>query len=84
MILKVDPGGWGADTARPASARTAPSRGRITAAPPIRAPSAAAVWAMRCGLIVVVSERPAAPGVRAITREPNDRRLAGRPARRES
>ena len=41
MILNVEPGGWGAETARPASARTAPSRGRITATPPILSPSAA-------------------------------------------
>ena len=35
-----EPGGWGAETARPASASTAPSRGRITAIPPRSSPSA--------------------------------------------
>ena len=34
MILNVDPGGWGAETARPARASTEPSRGRTTATPP--------------------------------------------------
>ena len=34
MILKVEPGGCGAETASPASASTDPSRGRTTATPP--------------------------------------------------
>ncbi len=40
MILNEEPGGWGAETARPASASTAPSLGRITATPPSSPPSA--------------------------------------------
>ena len=40
MILKSEPGGWGAETARPASASTEPSLGLITAMPPSLPPSA--------------------------------------------
>ena len=77
MILKLDPGGCGADTASPASATTAPSRGRITATPPSCWPRAAAACTISPGLIVVVSERPSTAGMLAMTRVPNSSRSDG-------
>ena len=49
MILNVEPGGWGAETARPESASTEPSRGRTTAIPPSLSPSAADRRALQPG-----------------------------------
>jgi hypothetical protein len=84
MILNVEPGGCGADTARPASASTAPSRGRTTATPPSFEPSAAAAARCRPGRIVVCSVRPRTAFVLATTRLPNSRRIAGCPPTRAS
>src|ERR1700750_764659 len=80
MILNVEPGGWGADTARPARPSTAPSDGRMTATPPRRLPRAfaAACWSPRW--IVVCSERPALRGSLTMVRWPNfSDRLRGAP-----
>ncbi len=70
MILNVDPGGCGPETARPASARTDPSRGRRSATPPSRLPSAC--WAARCrpGLIVAWTACPRRTLTRRIRRWP--------------
>src|ERR1700749_4826088 len=70
MILNVEPGGCGADTARPASPSTAPSLGRITATPPSRLPSAFAAARWSPGWIVVWTERPAWRGSLTIVRWP--------------
>ncbi len=70
-ILNVEPGGWGAEEAIPASASTSPVRGRTTAIPPKRPASAstAAFWTFtsivvctvlpRCGKLVASTRRPA-------------------------
>ena len=52
-ILNVEPGGWGAENAIPASARTSPLRGSSAAIPPRRPASAvtAAFW-MRLSIVV--------------------------------
>src|SRR4051794_41906937 len=78
MILNVEPGGCGPDTARPDSARTEPSRGRRTATPPRRLPSAC--WAARCrrggGVARALRPRGALPAVvgRVVHRNPGRRR----------
>ena len=84
MILNVEPGGWGADTASPASASTAPSRGRMTATPPSLPPSASCAARMSPGRSVVRTERPRNAPVRPITRVPKSRLSDGWPARRSS
>ena len=84
MILNVDPGGWGAETASPASAVTAPSRGRITATPPTLPPSAAAAARDSAGSIVVRTGRPFLARVRATTRSPNSNRADGWPSSRSA
>ena len=84
MILNTEPGGCGADTASPASARTDPSRGRMTATPPSRSPSAAVAARVSRGSIVVRTGRPRRARVRAITRSPKNSRAAGWPDRRSS
>ena len=58
MILKVEPGGCGAENARPATPRTSPVFASITATPPYWSPSAvtAAVWTS--GSMVVLTSSP--------------------------
>ena len=82
MILNVEPGGWGAETARPLSASTAPSRGRTTAIPPSLSPSAATAARWSPGRIVERTERPRRALVAAMRREPKRSSALGRPARR--
>ena len=77
MILNTEPGGCGADTASPASARTAPSRGRITAMPPSRSPRAADAARLSPGSIVVFTGRPRTARVAP----PRGRRTAAAPGR---
>ena len=60
MILNVDPGGWGAETARPASASTEPSRGRTTATPPSLPPERRGGGALQPGPDRGVDRAPAA------------------------
>ena len=84
MILNTEPGGCGADTASPASAFTAPSRGRITAMPPSRSPSAAEAARLSPGSIVVFTGRPRTARVRATTRSPNSSRAGAWPVSRSA
>ena len=84
MILKLEPGGWGAETARPASASTEPSLGLITAIPPRRSPRAFCAVRCRPRRMVVVIERPRRPSTRAITRSPKRSVELRAPPRRSS
>jgi hypothetical protein len=84
MILNVDPGGWGADTASPARRLDRAVPWRITATSPSCWPSAAAACPISPGLIVVGSERPRTKGACAITRVPNSSRSEGWPPSRRS
>ena len=84
MILKLEPGGCGAETASPASASTEPSLGLITAIPPIRSPSAFCALRCRPRRIVVLIERPRLAFTRAITRSPKRSVELGVPPRRSS
>ena len=84
MILNVEPGGCGADTARPASASTEPSRGRTTATPPSLPPSAAAAARCSPGRMVAWTERPRRRLTVATTRSPKRSCAPGVPARRSS
>ena len=77
-IVNTEPGGCGAETARPASAPTAPSRGRMTATPPSRSPRAAVAARVRLGSIVVRTGRPRR-AARACGRAPAPRSAAARP-----
>ena len=61
IILKVEPGGWGAEKAWPASARTSPLRASRTAIPPERPASAETADSCRPVSIVVFT---GAPGLR--------------------
>ena len=58
IILKVDPGGWGAEKACPASARTSPLRASRTAMPPERPASAETARSCRPVSIVVFTGAP--------------------------
>ena len=58
IILKVDPGGWGAEKACPASARTSPLRASRTAMPPERPASAETAVSCRPVSIVVFTGAP--------------------------
>src|SRR3954470_19007731 len=80
MILKEEPGGWGPETASPASARIEPSLGLITATPPSLPPSAFCAVFCRPSRIVVCSDFPLRPGTLAITRSPKRRVTLRRPA----
>ena len=68
-ILKVEPGGWGAEKAWPARARTSPLRASRTAMPPERPPSAETAADWRRGSIVVFTGAPGFGGDWARTRE---------------
>jgi hypothetical protein len=57
-ILKVEPGGCGAEKACPARPRTAPLRASSTAIPPLRPASAATAASCRVGSIVVFTALP--------------------------
>ena len=76
-ILKVEPGGWGAEKAMPASARTSPFWGSRAAIPPSRPARAvtAAAW-MRVSIVV------RAGGGRARLRARQDRRAGAQLAAR--
>ena len=82
MILKLEPGGWGAETARPASASTEPSLGLITAIPPSWSPSASCAVRVRPRRIVVWIERPLRPATFAIVRSPKRSEELRRPPSR--
>ena len=84
MILKLEPGGCGAETARPASASTEPSDGLMTAIPPSRSPSAFCAVRCRPSRMVVVIERPRRPSTFAITRSPKRSVELRAPPRRSS
>jgi hypothetical protein len=84
MILNTEPGGWGADTARPAVASSAPSRGRTTAMPPSRSPSAAFAARESRTSMVVRTGRARIARVRATTRSPKNSRAAGWPVSRSA
>ena len=70
------------ETASPARASTSPLRGRITATPPTRPPSAAVAADCSDGRIVVFTDRPGTSATFAITRLPNRSSAPGLPARR--
>ena len=57
-ILKVEPGGWGAEKAWPARARTSPLRASSTATPPERPASAETAASCSSGSIVVFTGAP--------------------------
>ena len=80
MILNVDPGGCGPVVASPLIASTAPSRGRTTAIPPSRSPSAETAARWRPGRIVARTERPRFAFVEAMRRLPNSEHRARPPA----
>ena len=84
MILNEEPGGWGAETAMPASASTEPSLGLITAMPPSLSPSALCAVSCRPSRIVVWIERPLRPATRATTRSPKRSDELRRPPSRSS
>ena len=84
MILKVEPGGWGAEKAIPARASTSPFLGSSAAMPPKRParPTTAASW-MRVSMVVRTGA--AARGLaRASARRPARSSPPGRPRRRSS
>ena len=80
MILKVEPGGWGAENAIPASARISPFFGSSAAIPPKRpaSPSTAASWIF--GAIDVRTGSAARGRAVASTRRPARSSPPGRPA----
>ena len=82
MILKVEPGGWGPETASPDSARMSPFCGRTTATPPSRPPSALAAAACTDGTIVERSECPLRTGTLRTTRCPKRSSAPERPPSR--
>ena len=84
MILNVEPGGWGPETASPARPSTSPVRGWTMATPPSRSPSADAAAACRPSRIVVRTLRPRTTFVLRMTRLPNRSSAPGRPPRRSS
>ena len=84
IILKVEPGGWGAETASPARASTSPVRGRMTATPPSCPPSAAVAARWTLGRMVVRTLWPRRTGTRAMMRSPKRSCAPGLPARRAS
>ena len=80
MTFIVEPGGWRAEKAIPASPRTSPVRGSSAATPPSWAPSAFtdAVWIF--GSMVERAGRPARGRERASTLRPASRTPPGVPA----
>ena len=79
-ILKVEPGGCGAEKAIPASARISPLRGSSAAIPPKRPASAVTAASWRRVSIVVRTGGEGAGRARAITRSPASSTPPGRPA----
>ena len=79
-ILKVEPGGWGAEKAMPASARISPLVGSSAAIPPKRpaSPTTAASWTR--GEIEVRTGSAWRGRARASTRRPGAQLAAGTPA----
>src|SRR3954470_3474347 len=84
MILNVLPGGCGAETARPASASTEPSRGRITATPPTLPPSADCAVFCSPSRIVVCTDFAPIRGCGGVPRPEPDRGVAGLAADRRT
>ena len=81
MILNVEPGGWGAEEAMPASASTSPVLGRRTATPPKRPASASTAARWTSGSIVVRTALPRCGSTGpARARRRAARRRGGRPA----
>ena len=68
IILKVEPGGWGAEKAWPARARTSPLRASSTAMPPTRPARAETADSCRPGSIVVFTGAPGFGSALAIVR----------------
>ena len=73
MTLNVDPGGWGAEKATPASARTSPVRGSSAAIPPSRPASASTAASCRRLSIVDRTRRAGRALARASTVRPASR-----------